>query len=106
MSHLMRRIAIMGVSAAVVGGALLATEGSASASTLSHSGPPRATVAVANTDARYSPWIADQLAFFVNGNGTYLRHHEHFAATASSTVSADGRSGSNGAAGPVGVHVK
>ncbi|MEU1600880.1 hypothetical protein ABZ468_51270 [Streptomyces sp. NPDC005708] len=101
----------MGVSAAVVGGALLATEGSASALAFPHSGPPRATVAVANTDAHYSPWIADQLALFVDGNGThpryldsYRHHHEHLR-HAASAVSADGRSGANAAARPAGVHV-
>ncbi|MGI5144028.1 MULTISPECIES: hypothetical protein [unclassified Streptomyces] len=106
MNHLIRRIAITGVSAAVVGGALLATEGSASALALPHSGPPRATVAVADT--RYSPWIADQLALFVDGNGTSRATGtttSTFATTAASAVSGDGRSGANAAARPAGVHV-
>ncbi|MDX3761886.1 hypothetical protein ACWDBO_44105 [Streptomyces mirabilis] len=80
MNKLIRRIATMGASIAVVGGTVLAAEGSASAVVFAPSGHHGAIVAVSTADARYSPWIADQLALFEHGNGgdSGRRHHyEH-----------------------------
>ncbi|MER5916857.1 hypothetical protein ABT124_42485 [Streptomyces sp. NPDC001982] len=60
MNKLMRRIATVGASAVIAGGAVLAAGGSASAATPTHSPHPRPAAVV----YRYDPWIADQLAAF------------------------------------------
>ncbi|MEU1630820.1 hypothetical protein ABZ746_37350 [Streptomyces sp. NPDC020096] len=64
MNKLARRIVPVGISAAIVGSTLLAAGGSASAATLPDGGSPRAAVVEVKPDARYTPWIADQLAIF------------------------------------------
>ncbi|WP_055489120.1 hypothetical protein [Streptomyces sp. TP-A0356] len=74
MKKLMRRIAITGVSAAVAGGALLATGGSAMAAAPRMAKDAPARTPVVDTSHRFSPhrtshkridpWVADQLAMF------------------------------------------
>ncbi|MER6129579.1 hypothetical protein ABT173_44890 [Streptomyces sp. NPDC001795] len=78
MKKLMRRIATTGVSAALVGGALLAASGSATAATQQVNAHTPARVAVVERQGAHThpdpwvagqlamldPWIADQLAIF------------------------------------------
>ncbi|MFE8950380.1 hypothetical protein [Streptomyces sp. NPDC007856] len=80
MNHLVQRMATIAASIAVASGALLAAGGSASAAASGDSGGHGATVAVSTADARYSPWIADQLALFEHntGLGGLGSHHNHY----------------------------
>lgn len=80
MNKLIRRIATISASVVLVGGSLLAAEGSASAVAFAPSGHHGATAAVGTVDARFSPWIADQLALFehvIGGDSGGQHHYEH-----------------------------
>lgn len=74
MNQLIRRVVTMGVSVAVVGGAFLAAEGSASAVAFAPGGHHGAAVAAGAAEARYPRWIADQLALFEHGDGVGSSH--------------------------------